>query len=376
MIIRASGRLARFRKTLIRRIFEAAPTGAVNLGLGEPEGPTPEQVAEGGLRSVREGRTGYTPTAGRRDLLEAIAAGRTEAVSPEHVVVTAGSQEALFAALMLFVEPGREVLVPDPGYPAYPNIVELLGGIPVRYTLEASAGYRLDAAVVLEGITADTCAVILNAPANPTGAMHRRDQLELLLAGLRERGLPFISDEIYSGLAWEQPCMSPAELSPDGGIVVSGLSKTHAMTGWRIGWAIAPRGLVEPLTAVHQHLVTCAPSISQGAALAALAPGGVQAAGRIRERLARGLELMDRELGKLPGIRYRRPDGGFYFFIQVSGCTDSERLAFSILEQEQVVTIPGVAFGPGGEGCLRLSFAAAAADIVAGVAGVGRVLGG
>jgi aminotransferase len=159
-------------------------------------------------------------------------------------------------------------------------------------------------------------------------------------------------------------------------VVISGLSKTHAMTGWRIGWAIAPPALAGPLAAVHQHLVTCAPSVSQGAALAALSMAGIRAACRIRDRLARGRELMARELESVPGIRYHRPDGGFYYFIQVSGCTDSEQLARKILKREQVITIPGAAFGPGGEGCLRLSFAATDEEIAAGVAGIRRVLGG
>jgi aspartate/methionine/tyrosine aminotransferase len=277
---------------------------------------------------------------------------------------------------MLFVEPGREVLVPDPGYPAYRNIVEMLGGAARSYPLKESNGYRLRSADLLGLLSTDTCAVILNGPANPTGAVPRSEELQRSLATLAERNVPFVSDEIYSGLAWEPPQPSPAEISPGGGIVVSGLSKSHAMTGWRIGWAMAPLELVEPLAAVHQHLVTCAPSISQGAALAALAPRGGRAARRIRGRLAESRELMDRELSRLAGIHYRRPDGGLYYFIQVNGCTDSERLAFSILEREQVITIPGVAFGPGGEGCLRLSFAASDEDIVAGIAGVGRVLSG
>ena len=376
MSIPTASRLNGFRKTLIRRIYEAAPEGAINLGLGEPPGPTPAEVAEGGLQAIRKGETGYTPTAGRRDLLQTIAAGRSGTVLPEDVVVTAGSQEALFAALMLFVEPGREVLVPDPGYPAYPNIVQLLGGVPRRYPLLPSSGYRLDAADVLAMTSGATCAVILNAPGNPTGAVHRREELERLVAGLAERDVPFISDEIYAGLSWGDPAVSPLALSPSGGIAVSGLSKSHAMTGWRIGWAIAPPGLAEPLAAVHQHLVTCAPSISQGAALAALQPAGVEAAGRIRDRLARRRQRMDLELRSVPGIRYRLPDGGFYYFIQVEGCTDSEELALAILDKERVITIPGAAFGPGGEGCLRLSHAASDDDIVSGVAGIRRVLGG
>ncbi len=375
MSIRPTSRVSRFRKTLIRRMFEAAPTGTVNLGLGEPPGPTPEAVAAGGLQAVRNGETGYSPTAGRRDLQEAIAAACTgRQVSPGDVVVTAGSQEALFAALMLFLEPGREVLVPDPGYPAYPNIVELLGGVPRRYPLDPASRYRLNADDLLGRVTAATCAVVLNGPANPTGAIPAGDQMERLAAGLAARSIPFISDEIYAGLSWKGMPLSPAEFQPAGGIVIGGLSKTHAMTGWRIGWAIAPPALAGPLAAVHQHLVTCAPSVSQGAALAAFSTEGREAADRIRNRLARGREFMDRELRSVPGIDYHRPDGGFYYFVEVSGCTDSEQLARSILEQVQVLTIPGSAFGPGGEGCLRLSFSASENDIAAGIAGVRKVL--
>lgn len=374
MSIRPAARIRGFRKTLIRRIFEAAPQGAINLGLGEPPGPTPEGVSAGGLKAVADGNTGYSPTAGRQDLREAIAAACPGQAAADEVVVTAGSQEALFATLMLFVEPGGEVLVPDPGYPAYPNIVELLGGKAVRYRLDRSRGYRLQASDLLDRINPATVAVILNGPSNPTGAVDEPEELQRLTAGLEELSVPFLSDEIYSGLSWEQTVFSPREARPSGGIVVSGLSKSHAMTGWRIGWAVAPPELVGPLTALHQHMVTCAPSPSQGAALSALGEEGMAEAATLRARLLRRRDAMDLELRSVPGIRYGLPDGGFYYFVQVDGCEDSERLAFSILEKEQVITVPGAAFGPGGEGCLRLSFAAAEEEIVSGVAGIRRVL--
>jgi aspartate/methionine/tyrosine aminotransferase len=359
-------------RTLIRQIFDAAPRDAINLGLGEPDLPTPDAICEGGLRAIEERRTGYTTTAGDPELRRAVADRYPDAAGgPENVLITVGSQQALFTACLTLVEPGTEVLYPDPGYPAYPTVVRLVGADPVPYRLAADRGFQLDAEAVEQALSPRTSLAILCAPSNPTGACHPPEALRSVVDLLAARGIPWLSDEVYAALTFEQPALSPSSLAPAGGLVVSSLSKEASMTGWRVGWLVGPEQAIARATAVHQHQVTCSPGISQRAALAAFGDEGRRAIAEWRERLRQRRELMGEALSHLPGVGFRRPEGGFYYFVDVSAHGHSLEIARRILERHKVVTIPGEAFGEHGAGYLRLSFAADEREIVEGVRRVG-----
>jgi aspartate aminotransferase len=371
MSVTPARRVARLERTLIRRIFDAAPRDAINLGLGQPDLATPEPVCAAGIEAIRSGRTGYTATAGEPALREAI--GRrygSFARGASDVVVTVGSQEAIFAALLCLADPGDEVLFPDPGYPAYPVVAELVGARPIAYPLRAERGFRVDPADVGSRLTDRTRAVILCSPSNPTGAIHRGEDVEAIVRLLDRQGVAWVSDEIYAGFTYEGEAPSPREWSADGGLIVSGLSKDFSMTGWRVGWVIGPGDLAERLTAIHQHLVTCASSLSQAAALAAFSEGGAAAARGHLEIFRRRRDRMAAELSRIPKIRFEMPDGAFYFFVDVSDHGSSLSLANRILKRRGVITIPGEAFGERGRGYLRISFAATEDDITRGVGAI------
>lgn len=375
MSFRVAGRLDGIEKSLIRRIFDSAPPGAINLGLGQPDLPTPAPLALAGVSAIAEGRTGYTPTAGDPELRQAVA-GRypTLASGADNVLITVGSQEGIFLVCLSLLDPGSELLYPDPGYPAYPMVARLLGATPVPYPLRAECGFSLRAEDVEQRLTSRTGIVLLSAPSNPTGAGHAAPELEALLPVLRSRAIPWVSDEVYGALTYDDQGALPGEISPDGGLVISGLSKELSMTGWRIGWVVGPQAIVSRAIGVQQYLVTCASSVSQRAALGAFTPEGRACGREYLARLCRRRSLMAHELAKIPDIRFAMPHGGFYFFVDVSAYGSSLELGRRILQRAGVITIPGPAFGAGGEGYLRLSFAAGESDIVRGVRSMGKEL--
>lgn len=377
MSLRPARRVRALERTLIRQIFDEAPKGAINLGLGEPDLPTPPGVRIAGVAAIAEGRTGYTSTAGDPQLRAAVARRYAGFVSgPEGILITVGSQEAMFASCLALVDPGDEILYPDPGYPAYPVVARLVGAEPVAYPLRRARGFRLSAEDVTRRLTERTRLVILCSPSNPTGAVNAVEELQPLLRALEHRKIAWLSDEIYAAFRYETTVCSPSELSPQGGVVVSGLSKEMSMTGWRVGWIAGPSEIVTRAIAAHQYLVTCAPGISQRSALAALGPRGESERAAYLDRFRRRRSVMARELSAIPGVSFRVPEGAFYFFVDVSRYGKSLELSRRILSEQNVVTIPGVAFGNEGEGYLRLSFAATENAIVEGVQRIGKVLQG
>ena len=375
MSLRPARRMDGIERTLIRQIFDSAPPGAINLGLGQPDLPTPPRVSLAGVAGIAAGRTAYTSTAGDPALRAAIAARYAPFASgPECVVVTVGSQEAVFAAMLTLLDPGDEVLYPEPGYPAYPIVARLLGAVPVAYRLRPERGFRLDADDVLALLSPRTRLVIVCSPSNPTGAVDRIEDLERLARVLDARGIAWLSDEIYSGFAYDGPAPSLASISAGGGLVVSGLSKDLSMTGWRIGWAVGPAAIVARIIAAHQYIVTCAPSVSQAAALAAIGPDAAPERVAYLETFRRRRALMAAELAKISGLRFELPAGAFYFFVDASSFGPTLPLCRRILERRKVITIPGIAFGASGEGFVRISYAASEDHIVRGVRAIGEEL--
>lgn len=364
MKIELARRLDGVDRTLIRRIFDSAPAGAINFGLGQPDLPTVPSASLAGIHAIVGGRTAYTATAGDPELRAAIAARYPGfATGAGSVLVTVGTQEAMFVVVLALVDPGEELLYPEPGYPAYPVVARLVGACPVPYPLRPERGFRLDPDDVLARIGPRTRAVILCSPSNPTGTAVPAPELETLVRELDARGVPWVSDEIYSGLWYGERPAAPWRIAREGGLVISGLSKDASMTGWRVGWIVAAEDTVARLNAVHQYLVTCAPSVSQRAALAALAPVGLAAQERYRVTFAARRERMGEALARIPRLAFTPPDGAFYYFVDVSGYGTSLDVARRILERRQVITIPGEAFGPSGAGWIRLSFACDEATI-------------
>lgn len=354
--MKLTSRTLGIRPTLIRQITNRARPTSLHLGLGQPDLP----VSEAATRALAEtSHTPYTPNRGLPELVDAVGArypGRG-------VIVTAGVQEALAVAMLGLVE-GGDVLVPDPGFPAYPNLVRLAGARPVPYRL--GERWALDATAIDEAWTDETVAIVINTPSNPTGAVAKPADLRAVVELAEERGAVWISDEIYEDFVWSTvatgsgPALSHVSAASCGarGVVVSGLSKSHSAMGLRVGWLAGPADVVDGLVPLHQHLVTCAPTPSQRAAIAMLGEHDTsveRVRASIGKRRALALESIERW-----GTTQPVADGAFYLFVDMrpflrAGETDLD-LANAILDEIDVVTIPGSGFGKGGEGFLRLAY--------------------
>ena len=308
-------------KTLIRQVHDRSAPGALNLGLGEPGFPTPAPIIAHVRGHLQEWSLGYTPNEGLGELRQKIAETESAAarfsVPPERVVVTVGSEEALFMILLAAVEPGDEVLVPDPGYPAYPSIVRLAVGRPISYPLSAADRFRLRSTAILERINSRTRAIVLNSPNNPTGSIYTDGELEALAEGLRGSDILVVSDECYRSLSYGA---APASIQAryEDTCVVNSLSKSHSMTGWRLGWAIVPPRWLKSLAACHQLGVTCASAVSQKAAVFALGGGAEAACAANREELRRRGSLALAGLDRYAGWKAAAPEGGFYIFVDAA----------------------------------------------------------
>lgn len=359
------------------RALEREGRSVVHLEVGDPDFPTPPPIVEAGQRALAQGQTHYTESMGIRPLREAIAAYYHRRygveVSPDRVLVTAGTSPALAMVMQAVLDPGDEALVPDPGYSCYANFVRAAGGVPVPVDAGPAFGYRLTVEALEAALTPRTRAVFVNSPANPTGAVYSPQALRQLAEWAEARGIWLISDEIYHGLSQGPRESSALEWSPRA-VVVDGCSKRYAMTGWRLGWCVAPAELVRPLQKLQQNLMVCAPAPSQAAALAALEQGEpyvremAAAYARRRQMLARGLEALG-----LPVAG--RPEGAFYVLADARRLSaDSIALAFALLEQAGVAVTPGVDFGARGEGHLRFSCAASEAAIQEGLRRLGAWL--
>jgi aspartate/methionine/tyrosine aminotransferase len=351
-------RIRNVRKSAIRRLYDSAPAGSINLGLGEPDFKTPEAICREAIRAINEDRIGYTSNAGLIALREKIAAYHSEGLrvpfTADSVCVTNGAEEALFAVTMAMVGPGDEVLLPDPGFLAYPALVEIAGAQARYYTMAATQQFALDVESFSRAVTEKTKLIFLNSPSNPTGRALTRECLRSIAERLTNSGTYVISDEIYRELYFEE---RPASISEfyDHVIIISGLSKMMSMTGWRLGWAVGPEEVIRHVTLMHQYISTCASAVSQKAALAAFSNEGRTAAEAMRKELGRRREVMLRAIERELGLPYIAGEGTFYCLLDVSRFGPSEDVAWSLLKQ-RVITIPGSAFGAQSEGYLRLSF--------------------
>jgi aspartate aminotransferase len=343
----------------IRRMAELARRipDVIRLDVGDPSFNTAAHVREAAFAAMAEGYTKYTPSGGyatlRRSLSEKVRSRNAIAAEPDDIVVTAGGCGGLFTSLMTLLDPGDEVLVPDPGWPNYRAMIHVLGATSVGYPVDLRGG-TVDADVVESLVTDRTKAIIVNSPNNPTGAVYGADALADLAAVGAQKDLWVISDECYDEIVFDTTHMSIAAVAPsDRLITIFSFSKTYAMTGWRLGYAVASRAFADELLKAQEPVHGNASSVSQKAAEAALA-GDQDQVSQMRSAYARRRGLA---LGMLDaaGVDHLVPDGAFYVMVDVSALGTSMDAALSLLEHDHLSVVPGSAFGECGEGWARVS---------------------
>lgn len=364
----------------IRRMAElaAGAPDAILLVGGDPNFTTPAHIIDGAAAAAHAGATGYAPSGGilplREAIVEKVRARNGLAAAVEDVCVTTGGCGGLFTSLMLVLAPGDEVLIPDPGWSNYPAMAHVLHATAVGYPLDAAAGFALDPDALAARVTSRTRAIVVNSPGNPTGAVESAERLRAVLEIAERHDLWVISDECYDELIFEGEHVSTASLGhADRVVSVFTFSKSYAMTGWRVGYVVAPTAFTRQLTLHQEPVVSCASTVSQHGALAALRgpQDCVQAmATAYRERRDAAMaELDEYELG------YVRPAGSFFLMADVSPAgLPSWELARRLLETARVAIVPGAAFGPGGEGFVRISLAAAPELVAEGSRRIARLV--
>jgi len=362
-------------KSPIRQITDRAKPGDISFGLGEPDLPTPEVIRREAMRVIKEEQNGYTLQAGLPALRERVAGDYPHLkLSTDQVIITAGSQEAMYLALMTLVQGGDEVLIPNPGFVAYPTITRMAGGIPTFYQLPATSDFSFDLDDFKLRLSEQTKVVVCTSPSNPTGRTLTSEELRSMAQAVAESGSDafIISDEIYRDLYYtgERPG-SISEFYPRT-VVISGLSKSMSMTGWRLGWILGDDAVIRAAHLLHGYVTTCASTISQKAALAAWSDEAVEARKQIRDTFH---VRRDHLLAALrnAGLRCITPDGAFYTMVDVAQYGSSLEVAEAMLEAG-VVTVPGSAFGSESEAFLRVSFCADLPVLTEGVKRVSAAL--
>jgi aspartate aminotransferase len=351
-------RLQGIEKSVIRQVFDRALPGSINLGLGEPDLPTPDVIRRAAARVIIEEQNGYTSHAGLNALREKIAADYSHLEqNPDRVIVTAGSQEALYLALLALVDDGDEVLLPNPGFVAYPTIVRMAGGTARFYRLPAANGFAFDADEFRRALTPQTKVVVCISPSNPTGRTLSNADLKTIADAVREHGAYLISDEIYRELYYTDQRPESLSSFSDQTIVISGLSKSMSMTGWRLGWLGGDEAVVQAALVLHGYVTTCASTVSQKASLVAWSDEAEAARASFRKTFRARRDHMLQLVASELGLRAVTPDGAFYTMLDVSRFGPSMKVAEALLEA-RVVTVPGAAFGSESEGFLRVSFCA------------------
>lgn len=358
-------RVAELKPSGIRKFFDIVATmdDVISLGIGEPDFTTPAPILEAGIEALRQGETHYTSNAGIFELREAVADLLEEKYQVSYdpmdeVVITVGVSEALYLALTAVIDPGEEIIIPTPCFVSYQAEVLLAGGVPIEVPGTMANGFQPEPALIEAAITPQTKAIFIGFPNNPTGAVATRENLVAISQIAEKHDLLVISDEIYDSLVYgvEHVCFASLPGMKERTITLGGFSKSYAMTGWRVGYAAAPAGILKGLVRIHQYTVMSAPSVSQLAALAAINLGAEHAE-EMRQKYDRRRQLIVSRLNEI-GLETFMPQGAFYAFPKIT-CTglDDETFAQRLLEEEKVAVVPGSAFGAGGEGFVRCSYA-------------------
>jgi aspartate/methionine/tyrosine aminotransferase len=370
--------------TVLARATELAGRGRdiVNLGIGQPDFPTPPHIVEAAVKALRDGHHGYTPATGILPLREAVAAdlnGRYGVdVSPESVLILPGGKVTMFMAILMFGEPGAEILYPDPGFPIYRSMIEFTGATPIPVPIREKNGFAFSAEETLSLITPRTRLLILNSPANPTGGVTPKAEIDRLVAGLaRHPDVAILSDEIYAAMTYDGEAHVSLLQYPEIRerlIHLDGASKTYAMTGWRLGWSVWPKPLYDAARKLCVNAHSCVNAATQWAGIAAL-QGSQDPVRAMVQEFDRRRAIVVEGLNKLPGVSCITPKGAFYAFPNI-GKTGwkAKALASSLLEDAGVATIGGPDFGVHGEGYIRLSYANSAENILRALDRMGEFL--
>jgi aspartate aminotransferase len=360
------------KRSGIREILEMAvrTPGCIRLEIGEPNFPTPPHIIEAAHRAAQEGKTRYTLSAGiiplREALVKKVKNFNGLDVGIENVIVTPGSTYTLFNVFEVLLEPGDEVLLPDPGWPTYDTQVTLAGGTSNRYPLHQENGFRPVVADIEQAITPQTKVLVLCNPSNPTGAVATPDEIREIVELARRHDLYIISDEVYEELIFEGQPTTTARFDPERVIGIYSFSKTYSMTGWRVGYAVAPTPIATLMARVCEPNVACASEPNQWGALAALT-GPQEVVGQMRQAYQHRRDLVCDVL-KEKGLLQYVPNGAFYIMIDVSQAQmDSYDFCKELLKVKQVACAPGATFGPRASGLVRVSLATAEDELVEGV---------
>jgi len=356
------------------RELEREGKDVIHLEIGEPGYLPPRHVLEATKKAVDQGMTKYTPSAGIYELREAIAdrvsSTRGVDVSAENVVVTVGAKMAIFASLMMLVDPGDEVVIPMPAYPAYESVARFAGGVVKPVLLREEKGFSPDVEDILSVVSEKTKAIVINTPSNPTGGIYKRKDLEEIVKLAIEKDIVVISDEIYEDIIFDgkkHESILSVPGAEDVSIMISGFSKTWAMTGYRLGYVVAKKEFAEKITKIQINTTSCPAHFTQIAAIEALKGPWDEVKAMIEDYQYKR-DLIYDEINKINGFTMIKPAGTFYAFpnIKKTGMS-SEEMATKLLEEAGVALLPGTAFGDAGEGYLRISFAGPREDIVEGM---------
>ena len=362
------------------RALEAEGRHIIHLEIGEPDFDTPDHVKEAGIASIRKNRTHYTPASGIAELRDAIAAhvSRTRGVdvARDQVVVSPGAKPIIALTLMALLNPGDEVVIPDPAYPAYRSIVTYVDAVPVSVPLLEKKGFRLELDALESVITPRTKILVINSPHNPTGGILTPDDIDGIAAIARRHDLLVMTDEIYNRHCYDAEFASyfgRARL-PEQTILIDGFSKAWAMTGWRLGFGVFPKYIADAVGALMLNTVSCTATFVQDAGVAALT-GPDEPIQAMRDEFLRRRNLLVEGLNKIPGVTCQLPGGAFYVFPNMSAIdTDDIKLANHILNEGNVAVLGGSTFGPNGKGFIRLSYAASEDDLREALARIKKAL--
>ena len=367
-----AGKAKQIKPSGIRKFFDLAGTmeGCISLGVGEPDFKTPWMVRDAGIKSLERGKTWYTSNAGlaemRREAANYLARRFDLQYDPEtEMLVTVGGSEAIDLALRAVLEPGDEVIIPEPCYVSYAPLTQLVGGVAVAVPLKAENGFRLTAQELREKITPRTKIVVLPFPCNPTGAVMRERHLAEIANVLQGTDILVMTDEIYAELTYgPRRHVSIASMPgmKERTVYINGFSKAYAMTGWRLGYVCAPQPLMQVMTKIHQYAIMCAPTTSQYAGIVALRDGD-EAIEAMRDEYDMRRKFLTSNLNRM-GLTCFEPEGAFYVFpsIQKSGLS-SEEFCEKLLMSKKVAVVPGTAFGASGEGFVRISYSYSVAHL-------------
>ncbi len=354
----------------------------INLGIGQPDFQTPDHIVEAGIKALRDGHHGYTPANGLPALREAVAADlhrrHDVEVNPDNVVVVPGGKPTMFFAVMMFGQPGAEIMYPNPGFPIYESVIRYSGATPVPIALKEENGFAFSADEVLGQITDKTSLIIINSPANPTGGVTPRAEIDKLVKGLEAHpGVALMSDEIYSNMLYggrEHVSLLQYPEIRDRLIMLDGWSKTYAMTGWRLGYAVWPDACVDHVTRLCINDHSCVNAATQFAGIAAL--NGPQDA--VRDMVAqfdKRRQIIVDGLNALPGVRCADAAGAFYAFPNIEGTgLTANQAQDKFLDEAGVATVAGTSFGAWGEGYLRFSYANSAENITEALSRISKLL--